>query len=294
MIDKLLHSRTVKITLAWVLVISFVILAFSIAYPAMKRAEKIDYLGKNALAYSGSLSTSLSYFAAEDLQGLMNEPNGGESYKNLCGLLARVKESNNLDRVYVLYKQNNKYLYLLDANYRDNATAGVDYNAVGSAFTGAVQSKTKGTLDKVYSQKLPSGYSRDIVTTNDHREVVVSYTPIYDQNGQVMAVLAVESGTALANSFSPPGIIDFSQIAVLSGVVFFGAMLVALALRNWRKVRELKAKQQEEAAQEARAEKVEAEVVQLPVAEEPAQPEGPLPQSPSEEEKPDENTPSQP
>ncbi len=252
MIDKLLHSKRIKRILWIVMAVSFVILAISIGYPAARRAEKIDRLGQNALTGSQGLSTSLSYFAADDLKALIQEPNGGESYKNLCGLLTRVKDSSRFDRVYLLYKQNNKYYYLLDAGYRDNAVSGVDYYACGAEFTGVVQSKTKSVLDKVYNQKVSSDYSKDLITTADHREVVVSYTPVFDGSGQVMAVLAIESGASLAGGLPQSSASGFTQVAVFSGVIFFGCMLLLLTLRSWRKAREAKAAAREKAKEEPR------------------------------------------
>lgn len=270
MIDKLLNSKGMKKFLGLGLALSLLVLLFSLVYPAMKRADRIDRTGTSAIAATSSLSTAVTYFAGEELDALKQNPTVNSEYRELCGLLTRVKDTYGYERVYVVYKGvGNKYAYLLDAGYRDNATAGVDYALPGSEFSGAVQSKTRSILEKILSGKQTSAYDKDIVTTDGQSQVIVSFVPLQNGSGQTIAALVVES-SAGDTQFNKLGVMDFNILALVSGGIFLLLLLLTVSMRNWRKSRDLKRTAREEAeaakAAEAEARAAEEEAAKVPEA----------------------------
>lgn len=257
MLDKILASRRLRFITALILAISLLLLTFSLAYPAMKRAERIDYVGTTGLSATSSLSTAMTYFAGDSMSTLRQNPTQSEDYRNLCGLLTRIKDGYGFERVYVIYKGvGGKAFYLLDAGYRDNATAGVDYQVPGTEFTGPVQKASRSVIDRVLNQKDAAAFCKDIITTNDHRKVIASYVPLYDKQGQVLGLLVVES-PAGNTDFAKLGPVDFQVTAMVSGGIAAVALLILVALARLSKSRAAKA----EKVLEANATSVTAEIV---------------------------------
>lgn len=252
MIDKILQAKRLRNFLWILLILSGLLLAFSLGYPLMHKAEMVSRLSVPALSASRTAAVAISDLRGDALLQLQANPQNNASYRELCNLLAHMRDGERFDKIYMVTKGiGGKYYYLLDAAYRENATAEVDYFAAGQEFSGAVYQAGRSTLERVFDGRQPASNLSQILTTDDHRPVVAALTPVLAPDGQIIAVLVTEVSAADVN-LSHFGPVDLGLLALISGIVFVLTFLIIIGLHRWRKKRTLR-KKEEEAKQAASA-----------------------------------------
>ncbi|MDD2954845.1 MAG: hypothetical protein PHD67_00865 [Oscillospiraceae bacterium] len=238
---KLLESKQTKIVLVAVMLASLLLTIIAVTLPLARRAEKIDLLGANALSTGESVAISVGHYSGAQIKALAANPQESATYGDLCDLLTKLKGHYGLKDLYTVNKGlGGAYFYLLDANYRSNATPGTDYKEVGSPMDAAGMSRDlKTLLDKIDSGALPSGYTKNIVKEGAGGYIVVAI-PVADRSGETVTILCMN--VALDNvEFNQFYFIDLNYVAWFFGALSVLSLGALLLLRR----RAAKAKQQE-------------------------------------------------
>lgn len=190
------HKKlTFKIIFRAVAVISALLALFCFITPAARKSNSLSVTGNSALDAMTPAATVISYYSADNIAKLAEKPVLDENCKYIAGLLAQLNTQQGYEKMYILSRSADKKLsYLIDGSYRDNGKAGTDYFAPAAAYpTDNGYKAVKSVADKLYSNKITAGYANEIITNQNHKNVVVSCLPIYGGGHTTVAVLCIES-----------------------------------------------------------------------------------------------------
>lgn len=224
MLNRFLLSKKTRMLLILVAFLSAVLTIFSVATPLNRKNQAIDSLGEDTLKQTRALALAINYYNAPRLESLAGNPAESPFYQNLCGLLARAKESFGFSRVYVLYHGiGGKLGYLADADYRTNTVPLTDYQPIASLYD-EKKYPSRSLVEQIFDGKKKESFLPTILDGN----LLVSYLPLFSSSGKVIAVLGVDSKLHYSD-FSRFGPIDFETLTVVGASTFLVSLMLFLA-----------------------------------------------------------------
>ncbi|MFV0496685.1 MAG: hypothetical protein ACK5L0_00745 [Candidatus Fimivivens sp.] len=190
--EKRRYGFSMVLKLTAVLCAVLALLCF--AAPYMRKSDALRTAGEATMSEMRAAATAISYYSAQQISGMAQEPTIDANYKFLAGLLSQLNTQQNYQKSYLLYRENKTLRCLVDGSYRDNAQAGTDYFAPGEEYPIKDAYKpVKTVVDKIYNGKITGGYTKEIVTRQDFNKVAIACLPIYGANHTVVAVLCIET-----------------------------------------------------------------------------------------------------
>ncbi|MEG2204372.1 MAG: hypothetical protein RRY21_04335 [Oscillospiraceae bacterium] len=230
------HSRWYRVVLL-VAVLCLVLAMLCFGYPGMRRAGMLTTIGERTLVELGTFTTAVSHYSAAEIDALAASPKMDASYKDLAALLTQVRIKNDYVGLSLLVRGKNKQVqYLVDSAYRDNAKAGGDYYAPATAYPTERYKASKELIDAIYSGKSVGGYSTQLATLGNLKQVSNTYLPVYGPGNTVIAVLAVDCDPG-NTGYHMLGPIDLNQLGIAALIVLAVCLLVLWLLRLWDKHR---------------------------------------------------------
>lgn len=213
-------------------ILSAVLALICFAAPSVRKSDALRGAGEATMTQMRAAVTVISYYSAQQIDGLIAKPAINADYKSLAGLLSQLNTQQNYLKSYLLYRADGKTLRcLVDGSYRDNAGAGVDYFVPGTDYpSGGAYKPVKAVVDKVYSGKTTGGYTAELVTRPDFRKVAVTCLPVYGAGHSVAAVLCIETDPG-DTSYHMVGSVNL-YYAGLAFTAAFAICLLLLALRK--------------------------------------------------------------
>ncbi|WMJ85016.1 hypothetical protein ACS3UN_04210 [Oscillospiraceae bacterium LTW-04] len=213
-------------------VLSAILALLCFAAPSVRKSDALRTTGEATMNEMRAAVTVVSYYSAQQIGALAEEPTINANYKFLAGLLSQLNTQQNYQKSYLLYRAEGKTLRcLVDGSYRDNAEAGTDYFAPGMDYpiSGAYK-PVKTVVDKIYSGKITGGYTTELVTRQDFKKVAVTCLPVYGTSHAVVAVLCVETDPG-DTAYHMAGSVNL-YYAGLAFVAVFAICFLLLTLRR--------------------------------------------------------------
>jgi hypothetical protein len=184
-----INRRAAALAAAVFLVLS--VICFSL--PPVRKKTALTKLGEKTAGELTAFSVALSHYASHDIEVFADNPAVNPFFKELSGLLAKVRSKNRYVALSVVVAdKGGKYRYFADADYRDNAVAGIDYRAPGSFYPFEEYKGSKTLLDSVAGQKAIFAYSSGLILRHDLRSVSVTYLPLLGVKNNVLAIIAAD------------------------------------------------------------------------------------------------------
>ena len=81
------------------------------------RTSNLENLGSRSVDTGRGIAASLKRFALTDIRGLIENRQVDDTYRSLCEYLGEIRDVNGYKYLYVIYKEDDGYRVLLDAQY---------------------------------------------------------------------------------------------------------------------------------------------------------------------------------
>ncbi len=226
------NGHGVGVILKLTAILSAVLALICFAAPSVRKSDALRGTGEATMTQMRAAVTVISYYSAQQIDGLIAEPAVNADYKFLAGLLSQLNTQQNYLKSYLLYRADGRTLRcLVDGSYRDNAEAGADYFAPGADYPSSGAYKpVKAVTDKIYNGKITGGYTTELVTRADFKKVAVTCLPVYGPSHSVAAVLCIETDPG-DTAYHMAGSVNLYY----AGLAFMAAFAVCLLLLTLRK-----------------------------------------------------------
>lgn len=226
MLNRFLTSKKVKIILFFATLLFAVLTVVTFMAPLNRKNEAIRWQGEKTIDQAKALAVTLDYYDAPRIESLIRLPAENPFYLNFCGLLSRIKQTMEYEKVYLLYYGiGGKIGYLADGDFRANGQPIADYQPLGAEYD--IEQYTKRSrilLQELFDGKRETAYIPELL--EDDR--IASYLPIHSSNGTVIAVLGIDSKLEYSD-FSKIGPTNFETLATINAILFIVSLLLFLA-----------------------------------------------------------------
>lgn len=224
--EKLIRSKKLMLAIVAVMLFSFLFSIVGITLPISRRSEKIEAAGSQNMIGADAIAIAMSHYSITTIKILQKYPGESAAYRSLCSLLNEMRQHYGIQDVYALYQKEGRFYYLLDARFSGE---GGSYHAIGSDFAGEDYGKELvALLDEIYAGHSTGAFTRKALH-GENGDYIVAAAPVFDEGGQVAAVLCVDI-TLEGIDFHKLWFIDFRYVAAIGGAVF---VLSAAALIWW-------------------------------------------------------------
>ena len=205
------------------MVLAVLLILLSLIAPIVNRKSTASSRAGALAEQLSPLALAMSHYSGWELQELTQQENQTETdlYRSTAALLNRVKSRYDLANVYLLVRtENGQYAYFVDGDYRDNGTAGVDYQSPGAAFSISDAHLSKQQMDRVWRGEGNEAYSRDLSANADGATLLTALLPV-QADSQVCALLGADVQLRNTN-FHKLGIMDLH-------ILFYVGLLLLVA-----------------------------------------------------------------
>ena len=221
-----------RINIAAILIISVIVSAamgiVSLTLASSIRTSNLENLGSRSVDTGRGIAASLKRFALTDIRSLIENGQVNDTYRSLCEYLGEIRDVNGYKYLYVIYKEDDGYHVLLDAQYSPSLIANTDYIPIGGSYLPReISRQAARLLEQVYSGALPLASTNTVSQNANRGSTVTSYIPIQDASGDIVCALAID--TAVSTADVNNGFISFYQIAAgFFGFIFAGSLILSI------------------------------------------------------------------
>lgn len=194
-------------------------MAFLLA-PTLRKRAAINSAGDTVMRELTAVPSLLAYYDEVNITSLAQDPFDVNAYTLVSEALTVVRTSGGYDSAILVVQSGKQYLCIADSLYG----SGLNYYAAGSLLSPDKSVKT--LLGKIYSGESDGGVAADIVESRMGESSACVLLPIGDGNGDIIAVLAVETGVKGA-PFHIAGAVNLYAVGAVFAVI---ALIAALML----------------------------------------------------------------
>lgn len=185
--DSILYSSLIKIFS--ILIIGFVAM-FIISSNQIEKSI-VKFTNIQDVVKAEDISTNLSDNYLTEIKNIIANDFDENTYLSLVDQLREIKDSHGYKYLYLIFKDDNDvYRYLVDADYMNEDLSEDDYSSYGE------EVEKLEDIPLVYKDK-ESKYGSLISRDAVWGDTITSYTPIFDENGEVISVLGIDSDASI-------------------------------------------------------------------------------------------------
>lgn len=185
--DSILYSSLIKIFS--ILIIGFVAM-FIISSNQIEKSI-VKFINIQDVVKAEDISTNLSDNYLTEIKNIIANDFDENTYLSLVDQLREIKDSHGYKYLYLIFKDDNDvYRYLVDADYMNEDLSEDDYSSYGE------EVEKLEDIPLVYKDK-ESKYGSLISRDAVWGDTITSYTPIFDENGEVISVLGIDSDASI-------------------------------------------------------------------------------------------------